>query len=482
MRPLIARLGLKLDTLHSFVLPELKLHKMRFVSHPSLSSPPHLSLLFACCATVVSSWTPFPDSTLNVSLVVSSQPETSGVYLGSPSIVRSPRSRLLIASHDFFGSRVTPALRNTARVFVSSDEGSSWAAAGACASMYWATLFTRPGDAAVYLLGTSDDGNAGAPTGVVLSQSLDDGATWSPVTVLFRDSSSFSTGPTPVLLWAGRLWRAFEHNRGAWGSGYAALVVSAPADAPNLLDAAAWTRSGELLFSAVAGLVPSSWNAHTAFPVRPGYGWLEGNAVQPVDAAVGGVHILLRVNSLPSANKAALLLVANASAAPTFVEWVDFPGGMSKFTVRYDARSKLYVTLANEVANANVSLPPTCGPVTLPANGAPLPCCGFLEACESAPNSVASCVWCHGNSRNTLALAVAPAPGGPWRSVSTLLWDDTGVPAFISELGTGFQYVDFQFDGDDILALVRAGYRGSNNYHNSNRILLKSVVGWRNLL
>ena len=61
--------------------------------------------------------------------------------------------------------------------------------------------------------------------------------------------------------------------------------------------------------------------------MRSGYGWLEGNAVQPVDAADGGVHILLRVNSLPSANKAALLHVANATAVPTFVEWVEFPGG-----------------------------------------------------------------------------------------------------------------------------------------------------------
>jgi len=63
--------------------------------------------------------------------------------------------------------------------------------------------------------------------------------------------------------------------------------------------------------------------------------------------------------------------------------------------------------------------------------------------------------------------------------------DDTGFQPWASELYTGFQYVDFQLDGsdgDDIIALVRAGYRGAESGHNSNRILFKRVPAWRTLL
>jgi hypothetical protein len=116
-----------------------------------------------------------------------------------------------------------------------------------------------------------------------------------------------------VLLAGGRLWRALEHNtRPGWASGYSACVLSAAADAPDLLDAAAWTLSGELPFAgAVAARVPPGWS-------RPGvastFGWLEGGAVDPGDGGASGVRVVLRVNSLPAANKAALLSVAAPGA------------------------------------------------------------------------------------------------------------------------------------------------------------------------
>lgn len=299
---------------------------------------------------------------------------------------------------------------------------------------------------------------------------------------LVEDANPFSTGPTPVLLSGGRLWRAFEHNVGAWGSGYASVVLSAAADAPDLLSPSAWTLSGALPFSAVAPLVPANWSvAPPPFVVAPNFGWLEGNAVERDADAHAGIYVLLRVNSPPAANKAALLELAGAAAAPTFKAWVEpFWGGNSKFTVRRDALSGLFVTLATAVPEpAAVTLPPACGPVALPPG--PLPCCGFLEACAAATRN-ATCVWCHANSRNELRLAVAKDAAGPWLLGPTVLSDDTGVPSFVSEMGTGFQYADWVFSGADIIAVVRAGYRGSNNYHNSNRILFKVVESWRSLV
>ena len=69
-----------------------------------------------------------------------------------------------------------------------------------------------------------------------------------------------------------------------------------------------------------------------------------------------------------------------------------------------------------------------------------------------------------------------------WRVAATVLADDTGTPGFLSELLVGFQYVDWIFDGDaDIAYVVRAAYRGANQYHNANRHLFGYIRNWRNL-
>jgi hypothetical protein len=142
------------------------------------------------------------------------------------------------------------------------------------------------------------------------------------------------------------------------------------------------------------------------------------------------------------------------------------------------------VTLSNLVNNSSaalVSAPPTCDGATPPRpalTAAPLPCCSTAqqEACAPAP---AACLWCHAISFNVLTLAVSTNLTS-WRVAGApVLHDDTGVPAWASELFTGLQYVDWQFDGGDLIALVRAAYRGANAYHNSNRVLFTRVAGWR---
>jgi len=420
----------------------------------------------------------FSDSTLNVSQIVSSLPERNGIYLGSPSLLYLP-SGALLASHDYFGYGAGKLIGTTCTLI--SRDGGPFTPIGNAINMYWATLFSRPTDNNVYLLGTSDGGSSAR---ITIARSGDEGATWNVSTLVADSKAAFSTGPTPVLQAGGRLWRAFEHNLGSdWGSGYASVVLSAPVDAPDLLSPSAWTLSGNLPFSTVAPLVPANWSiAPPPFSVKPQFGWLEGNAVErEVDGHLG-IYVLMRVNSAPAANKAALLELSTPNATPTFKTWVDsFWGGNSKFTVRRHAATGLYVTLATAVLEpAAVTLPPTCGPVVLPSF--PLPCCGFLETC-SASGGNATCVWCLANSRNRLNLAVSLSAAGPWELAGPpILFDDTGVPSFVSELGTGFQYADWIWNGDDIYAAVRAGYRGSNNYHNSNRILLKVVHNWTSLV
>jgi hypothetical protein len=426
----------------------------------------------AAATTSATAWTPFPDSTLNVTEVVW-QPEHTGIYLGSPSVLRIGPSTIL-AAHDKFGGG-TKEGAGTAYVFASNDDGQTWAPAGQASPMYWATLFQRPGDSAVYLMGAGGDGSA-PPTQATISRSMDGGKTWATAVAVTHSNVSYSTGCTPVLIHAGRIWRAYEHNVGpGWATGYSALVLSAPLNATDLLDPSVWTSSGELNFQSVAGKVPAAWSSPQ---IVSNFGWLEGNAVEPVGGdSDPGVHIFLRVNSQPAANKGALLYVPAPAAMPTFVGWVDpFPGGMSKFAIRRDNVSGLYVTLSNWVSDSSVTFPPMCGPASMPS--AAVPCCGFMEACYTTfPN----CLWCHADARNNLTLSVS-ADLQTWRVISVVLTDDTGVPTYTSLLGTGFQYVDYHFDGadgGDIVYAARAGYRGSNNYHNANRQLFGRVTDWR---
>lgn len=101
-----------------------------------------------------------------------------------------------------------------------------------------------------------------------------------------------------------------------------------------------------------------------------------------------------------------------------------------------------------------------------------------LRQCPAVP---APCIWAHANARNNLTLAVSSNLTS-WRVVRTVLADDTGSPGWISEIFTGFQYVDWQFDGPDIIAAVRAAYRGADCYHNSNRILFQRLGQWQAML
>ena len=69
-----------------------------------------------------------------------------------------------------------------------------------------------------------------------------------------------------------------------------------------------------------------------------------------------------------------------------------------------------------------------------------------------------------------------------WRIVKTLLRDESGLSPEDSIRLTGFQYTDWQFDGDDIIYAVRTAYRGALNFHDSNRIIYCVLKDFRSLL
>jgi hypothetical protein len=84
-------------------------------------------------------------------------------------------------------------------------------------------------------------------------------------------------------------------------------------------------------------------------------------------------------------------------------------------------------------------------------------------------------------NRNLLSLAVSEDLRH-WRRVKDVMRDESGLPPALSRQLTGFQYPAWQFDGDDIILLCRMGYRGSVNFHDSNRITFHRFKGWRSWL
>ncbi|MCB9147989.1 MAG: exo-alpha-sialidase [Caldilineaceae bacterium] len=365
------------------------------------------------------------------------QDAATKTYLGSPSFVRLPQGDLL-ATHDYFGPGCPlnhEREEHLSSVYRSSDDGASWTNVTHIAGGYWGNLFLH--DGSIYHLGVSQQYGS-----IVIRRSDDRGNTWThPADAKsgllfrggpFREPPNYHCAPMPVVHKDGRLYRAFEDcTPCVWGSGFQSLVISVPADA-DLLDAANWTMSNKLAYD--PAWTPQDWGP------LPTPGWLEGNVVE---APNGELWNILRFNSKPVVEKAAVVKIHENGARISFdpaTGFIDFPGGMSKFVIRRDPVTGLYLTLTNN--NTDAAFP---------------------------------------NQRNVLSLYVS-TDLLHWTPKQTLLADDLPLAYAESMRLTGFQYVDWHFDGDDLLYLVRTAYDGAHNYHDSNRITFHKLAHFRQSL
>lgn len=160
--------------------------------------------------------------------------------------------------------------------------------------------------------------------------------------------------------------------------------------------------------------------------------WLEGNAVI---GPHGKVLDILRVANI---EKAAILEVDGP--ALKFDGLIDFPGGSKKFTIRYDKKSKRYWTLSN-------------------------PALDQYERSKTDPASV----------RNTLAL-MSSKDLRTWRVERIVL-------SHPDPEKHAFQYVDWQFDGNDIVAASRTAFDddtgGAHRAHDANFLTFHRISQFR---
>jgi hypothetical protein len=343
-------------------------------------------------------------------VVIDHSPAASGIYIGSPSLAVLTNGDYG-ASHDEFGPKSTEHSRAVSHIFQSRD-GAHWKKIATIDGAFWSTLFTHRG--ALYLIGPDKHhGN------VLIRRSTDAGVTWtSPtnsVTGLLRGDGEYHCAPMPVIEHAGRLWRAMEHREPpiAWGINYRAGVLSVLADA-DLLNAANWTSSNFL---------PSdrAWNGGDMGA------WLEGNAVV---TPTGELVDVLRVQTRSPDEKAAIVRISPDGKTASFdpaTGFIKFPGGAKKFTIRYDPQTKRYWALASIVLDRYRTDNP-------------------------------------GSIRNTLALT---------SSSDLLNWEVRHVLLQHPDVAKhGFQYVDWLFDGEDIIAACRTAFDddegGAHNAHDAN--------------
>ncbi|MGW8182279.1 MAG: exo-alpha-sialidase, partial [bacterium] len=265
---------------------------------------------------------------------------------------------------------------------------------------------------------------------LVILRSDDNGRTWTTPrnrrTGILLSEGPYHCAPVPVVVHDGRIWRAMEDamGSGGWGHHFRAFMMSARVEA-DLLDAENWISSNCL--SRGSGWLEKRFG-----------GWLEGNAVI---SPKGEIVNILRVDFRPEGGKAAMIRVSADGRTSSFNpedDFIDFPGGCKKFTIRFDPATRHYWALTNYIP---------------------------LSQRNDNPE----------RTRNTVALIT---------STNLKDWEVRGIVLYHPDREKhGFQYLDWQFEADDIVAVSRTAFDddagGAKNQHDANFITFHRVRGFR---
>jgi hypothetical protein len=310
---------------------------------------------------------------------------------------------------------------NQTVVFRSTDRGRTWITAASIIGQFWSNLFVHRG--MLYLMGV--DKEYGRMT---IRRSNDGGINWTVPTNnangVLRDDQEYHTAPVPVVEHNGRLWRAFEDRNppALWGVNFRVLAISARSDA-DLLRADSWITTNRLRYN----------------PLWGGDAWLEGNVVV---LANGDIVDILRTDC-GQRERAAVVRISSDGLSASFdpmTGLIGMPGSSVKFTIRFDAESNRYWAITNALS-------------------------------PDHPHED------FGSIRNNQSLI---------SSRDTVAWDVNRILLSNPDYTlVGFQYVDWQFDGDDIVFVSRTsfpdGLGGAHTYHDANYLTFHRIERFRSV-
>ncbi len=350
--------------------------------------------------------------------VIDYSPSKTKDYVGSPSIAILGNGHY-VASHDTFGDGPKAGKGCFTSIFESADSGKTWRRLTELQGQWWSSLFVHKDQ--LYIFGTSTKhGN------IVIRRSTDGGKTWTKPddknTGLLVEGK-FHCAPVPVTIHNGRFWRGFEISGGS--GKWEAFVMSCPVDA-DLLVADNWIVSARIM-------VDKKVISHK---------WLEGNVVVTPE---GGLVNILRAQ--PEVDKAAVIEVSPDGRSLAFNPEdgiIDFPGANKKFTIRYDKTTNKYWSLVNIITDP--------GPL------------------EEDPQ----------DHRNTLALT-SSTDLRQWDVRYIALSFMQGEHLTKKNNKFGFQYIDWLFEGNDIIFVSRTAWGWETpRSHDANYMTFHRIPNFRN--
>ncbi|MBK8040447.1 MAG: exo-alpha-sialidase [Verrucomicrobiaceae bacterium] len=356
-------------------------------------------------------------------VVIAHRPKDTQDFIGSPALIVLEDGTYL-AAHDLFG----PGENNGSRIYASQDQGLTWTLRATLPDQDWSSFFLHRGS--LYFMGRYWQQGKGIRQGrLAIRRSTDDGKSWTiprgPKSGLFTvNDLRCATGPVTVTVHGGRIWRCVEHSAKGmkFPRQFQPFLLSAAEEA-DLLDFTSWKATN---------LVKPDF----AWLSKTFGGWLEGNVISTPE----GLRCLMRVQTIVPKEYAATLTPTPDGSRLHFdakTGFSNFPGGAKKSCVRPDPRGGGYWALSN----------------IIPAG---------VDAAHPAA------------IRNTLGLLHSPDLK-TWEICATLLHHE-GKEQF------GFQYPDFQFDGEDLIFVSRTAWENADDYHNADHLTFHRVPNFRALL
>jgi hypothetical protein len=262
---------------------------------------------------------------------------------------------------------------------------------------------------------------------LLIGKSVDGGKSFSAPVTLLRGSngkkgySGIHKNPQNIVYHNGRIYETLEW--GSWldkGYFHGAMVMSCDENA-DLLDPESWHFTPPVVHD-------PNWEG--AAPDGR-HGNIEGTLVTAPD---GRLYNVMRYQTQAEKKILAFLVEDDPDAPLRYSHAINFEGNRSKFMIKYDSVSKRYLSIISRRIDE--------------------------------PRTV----------RNLLSL-VASIDLEHWETVCDLIDRRHDDPQMV-----GFQYIDFEIEGDDIIYLSRTAMNQAKNFHDANYSTFHRIESFRSLL